>query len=228
MDVWGPRRAHPDRGPRPRCLEQGDRGLRLRERRRQRHHHRQQRLCLHRHHLGHGGEVSSSEAPAGHPPCGYRQAYARFRRAEARLAEHTAGHGALHPSPSTLRLVEEDLRVGLAAAERLGAAPLGSAVRALAQRSGIRFTRSPRTPGTDVLTPREHAVLSLVARGRTNRQTGAELFISEKTVSVHLSRVMAKLGASSRTEAVSIAHTRGLLNPADRSAASGAQATTNG
>jgi DNA-binding NarL/FixJ family response regulator len=37
------------------------------------------------------------------------------------------------------------------------------------------------------------------------------LFISEKTVSVHLSRVMAKLGAGSRTGAVSVAHERGLL-----------------
>ncbi|MDQ4007735.1 MAG: LuxR C-terminal-related transcriptional regulator, partial [Actinomycetota bacterium] len=61
--------------------------------------------------------------------------------------------------------------------------------------------------------PREGAVLALVAAGRTNRQIGAELFISEKTVSVHLSRVMAKLGASSRTEAVSTAYTRGLLTP---------------
>jgi DNA-binding CsgD family transcriptional regulator len=56
-------------------------------------------------------------------------------------------------------------------------------------------------------------VLALVAGGRTNRQVGAELFINEKTVSVHLSRVMAKLGASSRTEAVSVAYARGLLAP---------------
>ncbi len=49
-------------------------------------------------------------------------------------------------------------------------------------------------------------MLTLVAGGRTNRQVGTELFISEKTVSVHLSRVMAKLGASSRTEAVTVAY----------------------
>jgi DNA-binding NarL/FixJ family response regulator len=55
-------------------------------------------------------------------------------------------------------------------------------------------------------------VLTLVAGGRTNRQVGAELYISEKTVSVHLSRVMAKLGAASRTEAVSIAYASGLLS----------------
>ncbi|MFC7656229.1 response regulator transcription factor [Pseudonocardia benzenivorans] len=55
-------------------------------------------------------------------------------------------------------------------------------------------------------------MLGLVAGGLTNRQVGAELFISEKTVSVHLSRVMAKLGAGSRTEAVSLAWSRGLLD----------------
>jgi DNA-binding NarL/FixJ family response regulator len=66
-------------------------------------------------------------------------------------------------------------------------------------------------PVADTLTPREAAVLGLVAAGRTNRQIGEELFISEKTVSVHVSRVMAKLEAASRTEAVSIAYQRGLL-----------------
>jgi DNA-binding NarL/FixJ family response regulator len=55
-------------------------------------------------------------------------------------------------------------------------------------------------------------VLELVAGGLTNRQVGERLYISEKTASVHLSRVMAKLGASSRTEAVSLAYERGLLD----------------
>jgi DNA-binding NarL/FixJ family response regulator len=67
-------------------------------------------------------------------------------------------------------------------------------------------------PVADTLTPREAGVLRLVAAGRTNRQIGEELFISEKTVSVHVSRVMAKLDAASRTEAVSIAYQRGLLS----------------
>ena len=63
---------------------------------------------------------------------------------------------------------------------------------------------------------RETSVLELVAAGHTNRQVAAALFTSEKTVSVHLSRVTAKLVASSRTEAVSVACARGLLAPADR------------
>ncbi|WP_308253265.1 helix-turn-helix transcriptional regulator [Pseudonocardia sp. ICBG601] len=48
-------------------------------------------------------------------------------------------------------------------------------------------------------------MLELVAHGLTNRAVGERLFISEKTVSVHLSRAMAKLGASGRAEAVAVA-----------------------
>jgi DNA-binding CsgD family transcriptional regulator len=137
---------------------------------------------------------------------GYRQAYARLRRAEALLAGGAA-HG----------LVADDLRVALATADRLGALPLVGAVRAMAERAGVRLdSAAPRPSATDPLTPRERSVLALVAGGRTNRQVGTELFISEKTVSVHLSRVMAKLGAGSRTEAVSIAYAKGLLGPADQ------------
>ena len=61
------------------------------------------------------------------------------------------------------------------------------------------------------LTPREREVLSLVAAGRTNRQIGAELFISEKTAGVHVSNILGKLGASGRTEAAAIAHRLGLV-----------------
>jgi DNA-binding NarL/FixJ family response regulator len=116
-------------------------------------------------------------------------------------------------------LVEPDLRAAFATATALGAEPLAGALRELATRAGVRLEQAaagPEPAEPDPLTPRERSVLALVAEGRTNRQVGAELFISEKTVSVHLSRVMAKLGASSRTEAVSVAYSRGLLTPADR------------
>ncbi len=104
-----------------------------------------------------------------------------------------------------------DVRVGHVVAGRLRATPLLAAVTAMAGRAGIALGSSRAV--TDVLTPREHTVLEQVAHGLTNRQVGAALFISEKTVSVHLSRVMAKLGAGSRTEAVSAAYERGLLAP---------------
>jgi DNA-binding NarL/FixJ family response regulator len=63
-----------------------------------------------------------------------------------------------------------------------------------------------------VLTDREEEVLRLVAKGLTNRQVGERLYISGKTVSVHMSNVLGKLGASGRAEAVSVAHQRGLLD----------------
>jgi DNA-binding CsgD family transcriptional regulator/tetratricopeptide (TPR) repeat protein len=133
----------------------------------------------------------------------YRQACARWRLAEALLA----GGG-----PVDRQDAAEQLRLAAASADALGAAPLREAVGALARRARISLAEDGRAaPSTGTLTPREHAVLALVAAGRTNRQAGAELFISEKTVSVHLSRVMAKLGVSSRTEAVSSAYARGLL-----------------
>jgi ATP/maltotriose-dependent transcriptional regulator MalT len=60
------------------------------------------------------------------------------------------------------------------------------------------------------LTPRERQVLALVAEGRTNREIGEVLFMAEKTASVHVSRILAKLDVRSRTEAAAVAHRLGL------------------
>src|SRR5699024_10132355 len=79
-------------------------------------------------------------------------------------------------------------------------------------RGGRRPVAGVRMGAADLLTPRERSVLELVARGLTNRAVGSELYISEKTVSVHLSRVMAKLGAHSRTEAVALALRDGFID----------------
>ena len=54
----------------------------------------------------------------------------------------------------------------------------------------------------------------LVARGRANRAIGQTLFISEKTASVHVSRILAKLGVSGRVEAAAVAHRLGLAGAA--------------
>ncbi len=51
-----------------------------------------------------------------------------------------------------------------------------------------------------------------MSQGRTNGEIGKQLFISTKTVSVHVSRILAKLGASGRTEAAAIARRRGLVD----------------
>jgi two-component system, NarL family, response regulator LiaR len=61
------------------------------------------------------------------------------------------------------------------------------------------------------LTDREIDVLSLAARGLTNKQIGAELFISDRTVQGHLQNVYQKLGVTTRTEAVMVALSRGLI-----------------
>jgi DNA-binding NarL/FixJ family response regulator len=55
-------------------------------------------------------------------------------------------------------------------------------------------------------------VLKLLAEGRTNRQIGDELFMSPKTASVHVSRILAKLGVGNRTEAAAAGRRAGLVS----------------
>jgi DNA-binding NarL/FixJ family response regulator len=66
--------------------------------------------------------------------------------------------------------------------------------------------------GADNLTPRELEVLALLAQGRQNKEIAAELVISERTVKFHVSAILAKLGAGNRTEAVTIAAQRGVID----------------
>jgi two-component system NarL family response regulator len=63
----------------------------------------------------------------------------------------------------------------------------------------------------DELTPREHDVLRLMAAGRGNKAIGAVLHVAEGTVKAHVNRVLRKLGARTRTEAVTLALRRGLV-----------------
>jgi DNA-binding CsgD family transcriptional regulator/tetratricopeptide (TPR) repeat protein len=92
-------------------------------------------------------------------------------------------------------------------ARRLGAQPLLDELRAL---GSTRSTAADAEP--DALTAREAEILAHVADGRTNGEIAKQLFISTKTVSVHVSNILAKLGASGRTEAAAIARRRGLLS----------------
>jgi DNA-binding CsgD family transcriptional regulator/tetratricopeptide (TPR) repeat protein len=131
----------------------------------------------------------------------YEQAVCRRRLAEALLAADQRDAAAI------------ELRTADAVAAQLNARPLRDAVRKVARRGRVSLDANVETRDeVDLFTPRERSVLALVALGRTNRQVGDELFISEKTVSVHLSRIMAKLGASRRAEAVAVAYDRGLLS----------------
>jgi DNA-binding CsgD family transcriptional regulator/tetratricopeptide (TPR) repeat protein len=139
----------------------------------------------------------------------YRAAYARFRQAEALLAA---------------RAPRAEIQPVIAAAHQttmaLGARPLRREIELLASRGRLRLhepagpapapAASPRPTASFGLTRREAEVLTLVAAGRTNRQIGGELFITEKTASVHVSRILAKLGVASRGQAAAVAHRLGL------------------
>jgi len=126
--------------------------------------------------------------------------YALYRVAEAGLAGQ-ADRGA----------AAEALTRAAAIARDLGARPLGEDVALLARRARISLTGA-NAAGAGVgsaarnLTARELDVLRLVAAGRSNAAIAGELFISAKTVSVHVSNIMGKLGAGNRGEAAAIAH----------------------
>jgi DNA-binding NarL/FixJ family response regulator len=128
----------------------------------------------------------------------YEQACCQLGQARALVANGRSGEAA------------EAARAAHDVAARLGARPLREAIEALGR--AARLDLGFGVPGGGgPLTPREQQVLALVADGLTNRAIGSRLFISEKTASVHVSNILAKLGASGRTEAVTIAHRRGLL-----------------
>jgi DNA-binding CsgD family transcriptional regulator/tetratricopeptide (TPR) repeat protein len=95
-------------------------------------------------------------------------------------------------------------------ARQLGAEPLLAELRSLG--SGASARRPEATRLDEPLTPREHEVLVLVAQGRSNSEIARQLYISAKTVSVHVSNILAKFGASGRTEAVAVARRQGLLS----------------
>jgi DNA-binding CsgD family transcriptional regulator len=126
----------------------------------------------------------------------YPHAVALFRLGEAALAER----GDRDVAGLALRAAAET-------AARLGAGPLLERVRLLAQRGRISLPGPVRPSPADLgLTRRESEVLKLICAGMTNAAIARDLFISVKTVSVHVSNVLAKLGAASRGEAAAIAN----------------------
>jgi DNA-binding CsgD family transcriptional regulator len=132
-------------------------------------------------------------------------AYARWREAEAMLARR-----------APRQVAAPALAKAWTMASGLGSPLLTAEIDALGRRARIELAPvaepdgSASEPATSTdqlgLTPREREVLRLVAAGRTNRQIGEALFISNKTASVHVSNILAKLGVANRSEAAAVAH----------------------
>jgi DNA-binding CsgD family transcriptional regulator/tetratricopeptide (TPR) repeat protein len=130
-------------------------------------------------------------------------AYCRWRLAEALVSAGASRTEASVP-----------LQEAYAVATRIGARPLAGELELLAERARLHLA-PPDVASAEGkqdfeeilgLTPREAEVLTLVARGYTNREIAAELVISVKTASVHVSHILRKLGAPNRLEAAAIAH----------------------
>jgi DNA-binding CsgD family transcriptional regulator len=101
------------------------------------------------------------------------------------------------------RQARERLRAALEAFERLGAAPWAEHAAAELRATGDRVRRR-RDPDTSQLTPQELQVALTVARGATNKEAAAQLYLSPKTIEKHLGSAYRKLGLRSRTELAAV------------------------
>ncbi|WP_433296254.1 ATP-binding protein [Actinoplanes sp. CA-030573] len=107
------------------------------------------------------------------------------------------------------------LREARALAGELGAAPLLARIDDLLHRGRLTDVAAAGSAAANEfgLTSRELDVLRVLARGRSNAQIAAELFVSANTVATHVARILGKLGVTSRTEAAAKAHEHGLVAP---------------
>jgi DNA-binding CsgD family transcriptional regulator/tetratricopeptide (TPR) repeat protein len=126
-------------------------------------------------------------------------------RARIELPEEILAFVAEAPADGQVRAVDEGQRANVGVSRGGGRSAL---VRAVAGETAPAAVR----PDTFGLSGREREVLALVAQGRTNREIGERLFISQKTVGVHVGNILAKLDVSGRVEAAAVAIRLGLTN----------------
>ncbi|MPZ84871.1 MAG: AAA family ATPase [Actinophytocola sp.] len=134
-----------------------------------------------------------------------------YPRAQALLAAASAAIETGDHDTAAVRL-----RTAAAHADRLSATPLRAEIDRLAKALRLSLTKPEGRPdGRHGLTDRELEVLRLLAEGHTNRQIAAELYISAKTVSTHVSNILTKLAVPGRVQAATAAHRLNLLSTTD-------------
>ena len=137
-------------------------------------------------------------------------AYARWRQAEAMLATDAG-------KPEVAEVLSEAATI----ARESGATVLLGEIESLGRRARLGLEGEDGVAKEDGaaeqpfgLTDREREVLALLVEGRTNREIGEALYISQKTASVHVSRILAKLEVRGRVEAATKAQRMGLVSEA--------------
>ena len=107
--------------------------------------------------------------------------------------------------PTDQQRADELIAEAARAAERFGLTALGDKLHALGG------THPSPASNPDTLSARELEILRLLAQGRTNRQIGQALFISEHTAANHIRSILRKTGCANRTDAAAYAHRHGLV-----------------
>ena len=107
----------------------------------------------------------------------------------------------------------EELLAAIRAVATGDAVVAPSATRRLLEQVADRLPGTTADPRLETLTDRERAVLLEVARGASNAEVGAALFMAEATVKTHVGRLLAKLGARDRVQLVVFAYESGLVRP---------------
>jgi ATP/maltotriose-dependent transcriptional regulator MalT len=160
--------------------------------------------------------AESSRAEGRQDPASWDAAHAAWERLGR---PYQAAYALLHAARAAMARGDRDaaavrLRAGAELAEQVGARPLLQQFARQARQAGVDLSLSGQAaaPTRFGLTERETEVLRLVAEGRGNRDIAAELFISPKTASVHVSNILGKLGVATRTEAAAVTYRLHLLD----------------